>query len=240
MLLDQIRPHRGTLILGGLLGLVGGAGGLAMPLLARQVIDAFGRGQSLIAPVLAITAAVVLGALVSTTSGFILQRMGENIVLGARRNLIGHMLRLRVPDVDRMKPGDLLSRVSSDTTLLRQVCTDALVTAVTSAFMFGGALILMAVLDWLMLVVVLGVIALAVLINVSIFPRIRRLSLAVQVSLGEMSSRLDRSLQAFRTVKASGAESRETAAVNEAAQQARDRGVSVAKWQSAAEITSWM
>ncbi|MBO3744456.1 ABC transporter ATP-binding protein [Streptosporangiaceae bacterium NEAU-GS5] len=240
MLLDQIRPHRGTLVLGGLLGLVGSAGGLAMPLLARQVIDAFGRGQSLVAPVLAITAAVVLGAVVSTASRFVLQRMGETIVLGARTGLVSHMLRLRVPDVDRMKPGDLLSRVNSDTTLLRAVCTDALVNAVSSAFMFGGALVLMAVLDWLMLVVVLGVIAVAVLINLSIFPRIRKYSLAAQVALGEMSSRLDRSLQAFRTVKASGAESRETAAVNEAAQQARDRGVSAAMWQSAAGITAWM
>jgi ATP-binding cassette subfamily B protein len=240
LLLDQIRPHRVTLILGGLLGLVGSAAGLAMPLLARQVIDAFGRGESLGAPVLGVTAAVLAGAIVSTTSRFVLQRMGEAIVLGARKNLVSHMLRLRVADVDRLKPGDLLSRVNSDTTLLRAVCTDALVNAVSSAFMFGGALVLMAVLDWVMLVVVLGVIALAMLVNLSIFPRIRKYSLATQVALGEMGSRLDRALQAFRTVKASGAEGRETAAVNEAAQEARDRGVAAAMWQSAAGITAWM
>ena len=43
-LLGYLRPHRLVLFLGGLLGLIGSVAGLAMPLLAKYVVDAFGAG----------------------------------------------------------------------------------------------------------------------------------------------------------------------------------------------------
>ncbi|MCC5575047.1 ABC transporter ATP-binding protein [Microtetraspora sp. AC03309] len=240
LLIDQIRPHRRALLLGGALSLLGSLAGLAMPLLAKTVIDAFGQGQDLVGPVLGLSVAVLVGAVVSAGGRFLLERMGEGIVLASRTNLVDRILRLRVPDVDRLKPGDLLSRVSSDTTLLRAVCTDALAGAVGSVFMFLGAVVMMAIMDGVLLLVTLGVVALVGLAGVSIAPKIRRSSLQAQVALGEMSSTLDRALQAFRTVKASGAETREITAVTTAATEARDRGVAAAAWTSAAGISAWM
>ncbi|MFF4774936.1 ABC transporter ATP-binding protein [Microtetraspora fusca] len=211
-----------------------------MPLLAKTVIDAFGQGADLVGPILGLSVAVLAGAVVSAGGRFLLERMGEGVVLASRRNLVDRMLRLRVADVDRLKPGDLLSRVSSDTTLLRNVCTDSLAGVVSSVFMFVGAVVMMAIMDWVLLLVTLGVVALVGLAGASIAPKIRRASLQAQEALGEMSSTLDRALQAFRTVKASGAEAREIAAVATAATQARDRGVAAAAWTSAAGISAWM
>jgi ATP-binding cassette subfamily B protein len=51
---------------------------------------------------------------------------------------------------------------------------------------------------------------------------------------------LDRALQAYRTVKASGAEEREIAVVGDAAVRARDRGLQVAGWTSLAGVATWM
>lgn len=51
-LLSHVRPHRKILILGGLLGLIGSAAGLAMPLLAKYVVDAFGETGSMAGPLL--------------------------------------------------------------------------------------------------------------------------------------------------------------------------------------------
>ncbi|MEW9533006.1 ABC transporter ATP-binding protein [Microbispora sp. NPDC049125] len=240
LLLDQVRPHKRVLLLGGALSLIGSFAGLAMPIFAKSVIDAFGSGAGLIGPVLGLSVAVLVGALISATGRFLLERMGETIVLASRMNLVDRILRLRVPDVDRLKPGDLLSRVSSDTTLLRAVCTDALATLVGSVFTFLGAVVMMAIMDGLLLLVTLSVVALVALMGVSIAPRIRRASLEAQVALGEMSSVLDRALQAFRTIKASGAEARETAEVGAAATRARDRGVTAAAWTSVAGIGAWM
>ncbi|WP_155360708.1 ABC transporter ATP-binding protein [Acrocarpospora macrocephala] len=240
LLLDYLRPHRGTLVLGAVLALIGSAAGLAMPLLAKSVIEAFGTGQTLLGPLLLLCGAVLAGSIISAVGRFVLERMGEGIVFGARTRLVDRILRLRVAEVDRLKPGDLLSRVTADTTLLRAVCTDALVTAVGSVFMFAGAAVLMAVMDVVLLLITLGVVASVGLVNALILPRIRKASTLAQVALGEMGSALDRALQAFRTVKASGAEHREIEVVSAAARQARDRGVTASAWQSAAGVSAWM
>ncbi|WP_244302217.1 ABC transporter ATP-binding protein [Microbispora triticiradicis] len=239
VLLDQVRPHRRTLLLGGLLSLAGSLAGLAMPLMAKRVIDAFGAGGTMTGPVLGLSAAVMAGALVAAAGRFLLERMGETIVLASRRTLVDRILRLRVPEVDRLSPGDLLSRVGSDTTLLRAVCTDALASLVGGAFTFLGAAVMMAIMDGLLLGVTLAVVALVAVMGVVIAPRIRRASLRAQEALGEMGSMLDRALQAFRTVKASGAEARETAVVTAAATEARDRGVAAAGWTSLAGVGAW-
>lgn len=235
-----MRPHRRALLLGGVLSLVGSFAGLAMPLLAKVVIDAFDDHRSLAGPVLGLTAAVLVGAGVGAAGRYVLERMGEGVVFSARRRLVGRMLRLRVSEVDRLKPGDLLSRVTSDTTLLRAVFTEGVVEMVGALFMLVGAVVMMAIMDGLLLLITLAVLILVGSLVGLVMPRIRRASMQAQVAVGEMGAVLDRVLQAFRTVKASGAEEREIATVDEAAREARDRGVAVAWWTSIAGISAWM
>ncbi|MFI6453039.1 ABC transporter ATP-binding protein [Streptosporangium amethystogenes] len=240
LLVAYIRPHRKTLLLGGTLSLVGSLAGLAMPLLAKTVVDAFGEQRSLLGPVLGLTAAVLVGAGLGALGSYVLERMGESIVLSARRGLVDRMLRLRASEVDRLKPGDLMSRVTSDTTLLRAVFANSVVETVSSLFMLVGAVVMMAIMDWVLLLITLGVLVLVGGIVGLILPRIQRASAQAQVAVGEMGAVLDRVLQAFRTVKASGAEEREIAAVSEAAREARDRGIAVAWLTSIAGISAWV
>ena len=240
LLFGYIRPHRRALLLGGVLSLVGSVAGLAMPLLAKTVIDAFGEQRSLLGPVLGLTAAVLLGAGVGALGRYVLERMGEGIVYSARRSLVDRMLRLRVPQVDQLKPGDLLSRVTSDTTLLRAVFTDGVVETISAVFMLVGAIVMMAIMDGLLLLITLAVLVVVGSLVGLVMPRIRKAAMQAQVAVGEMGAVLDRVLQAFRTVKASGAEEREIAAVGEAAREARDRGIAVAWLTSIAGISAWL
>jgi ABC-type multidrug transport system fused ATPase/permease subunit len=240
LLFGYIRPHRRALLLGGVLSLVGSVAGLAMPLLAKTVIDAFGEQRSLLGPVLGLTAAVLLGAGVGALGRYVLERMGEGIVYSARRSLVDRMLRLRVPQVDQLKPGDLLSRVTSDTTLLRAVFTDGVVETISAVFMLVGAIVMMAIMDGLLLLITLAVLVVVGSLVGLVMPRIRKAAMQAQIAVGEMGAVLDRVLQAFRTVKASGAEEREIAAVGEAAREARDRGIAVAWLTSIAGISAWL
>ncbi|MCZ9337740.1 ABC transporter ATP-binding protein, partial [Streptomyces sp. TRM76130] len=57
----------------------------------------------------------------------VLRRTAESVVLGARRALSSYLLRLRIAAVDRTEPGDLMARITSDTTLLRTVTSESLV-----------------------------------------------------------------------------------------------------------------
>ncbi|WP_327584839.1 ABC transporter ATP-binding protein/permease [Nonomuraea sp. NBC_00507] len=239
-LLAYVRPHRKVLLVGGLLGLIGSAAGLAMPLLAKYVVDAFGQGGSMAGPLLGLTAAVLIGAVVSAAGSYLMERTGEGIVLGARRRLVDRMLRLKVADVDRLKPGDLLSRVTGDTTLLRAVLTNGIVESVSAAFMLVGAIALMVAMDGVLLLITLLVIVVIGGLVALIMPKIQRAQSQAQEAVGEMGAVLDRALQAYRTVKASGAEEREIAVVGDAAVRARDRGLQVAGWTSLAGVATWM
>ncbi|WP_188190723.1 ABC transporter ATP-binding protein [Nonomuraea sp. SYSU D8015] len=239
-LLAYVRPHRKILFLGGLLGLIGSAAGLAMPLLAKYVVDAFGGAGSMAGPLLGLTAAVLIGAAVSAAGSYLMERTGEGIVLGARRKLVDRMLRLKVADVDRLKPGDLLSRVTGDTTLLRAVLTNGIVESVSAAFMLVGAIVMMATMDGVLLLVTLLVVVVIGGLVALIMPKIQRAQEQAQEAVGEMGAVLDRALQAYRTVKASGAEEREIAVVGDAAVRARDRGLQVAGWTSLAGVATWM
>jgi ATP-binding cassette subfamily C protein len=60
------------------------------------------------------------------------------VVLTARRRLVSRLLWLRIPALDETEPGDLMSRVAADTTLLREVSNQSLVSAVTSTLTLLG------------------------------------------------------------------------------------------------------
>ncbi len=211
-----------------------------MPLMAKHAVDTFADGRSPVAPLVALTALVLAGACLSAYGSFLMSRTGEGVVLRARDQLVGRIMRLKVPAVDRLTPGDLQSRVTSDTTLLRTVLSSGLVESFNSVLMLLGTIALMAYMDLTLLGVTLVVVVGIGAVTSLLMPRIQRAQLKAQESVGAMGAALDRVLQAFRTVKASGAEERETAAVAAAARHAHDRGVSVAKWASVTEVTMTM
>jgi ABC-type multidrug transport system fused ATPase/permease subunit len=158
--------------------------------------------------------------------------------LTARERLIAQLLRLRVGALDRLKPGDLLSRVTSDTTLLRSVSTYGLVHSANAAFLLVGSVVLMGMLDLVLLLVTLAVLALNGLVVLLVVPRIRRAAERSQAAVGGMGSGLERALGGFRTVKAHGAEDGEITNVGAAARRAWRRGVEVAGWTALMEASA--
>ncbi|MFI1191001.1 ABC transporter ATP-binding protein [Streptomyces californicus] len=240
LLLSRVRPHRGVLLRAGLLSLAGSGAGLAMPLTAKYAVDAFAADRSPAGPLVALTALVLAGACLSAYGRYLMSRTGEGVVLRARDQLVARIMRLKVPAVDRLTPGDLQSRVTSDTTLLRTVLSSGLVESFNSVLMLLGTIGFMAYMDLTLLGVTLVVVVGIGAVTSLLMPRIQRAQLRAQESVGAMGAALDRVLQAFRTVKASGAEEREAAAVAAAARHAHDRGVTVAKWASVTDVTMMM
>ncbi|MFE7124560.1 ABC transporter ATP-binding protein [Streptomyces sp. NPDC057617] len=230
----HFRPHRATVALGGFLALIGTVSGLAQPLAAKSLVDRLGEDGSITGILLLLTGLVLAGTAIEAVASYILERTAESVVLAARRTLIGRLLRLRLPAVERTQPGDLMSRVTSDTTLLRAVTTQSIVSAATGGLAFLTTVVLMGLLDPVLLGVTLGVIVLIGGAVALVMPRISRATRQSQAAVGEISTVLERAFGAFRTVKASGAEERETAVVAAAAQEAWRHGVRSAKWQSVA------
>jgi ATP-binding cassette subfamily B protein len=223
---------------GGLLGFLAGLASLAQPMVAKLVVETLGQRRTLLGPVALLTGLTIGGALLSTAGTYLLGRTAENVVLSARERLISRLLRLQVGALDRLKPGDLLARMTSDTTLLRSVSSFGLVHSVNATFLLIGSIVLMAMLDPVLLLVTLVVLAVNGVAVLVVVPRIRRATERSQAAVGGMGSVLERALGGFRTVKASGAEEREIATVGEAARRAWRRGVEVAGWTALVEASA--
>jgi ABC-type multidrug transport system fused ATPase/permease subunit len=227
-----VRPERRTLAAATAVGLVASAAGLAEPLAAKAVIEALAGGGSLLAPILVLGALTVVAAGLSAAYIWLLGRSAERVVLGVRLGLGAHLLRLRVADLDRHRPGDLVARMTSDTTLLRSAVSDGIVACVTGAVSLVGAIVLMAILQPLLLAVALVVLSGAAGVLLVILPRIRDASQRAQAGVGDVGSAVERSLGAVRTVKASGAEPREEARIAAAAREACRHGLRGARYEA--------
>jgi ABC-type multidrug transport system fused ATPase/permease subunit len=234
VLLGYVRPHRRVLVAGAALSLLTGATGLALPLVVRELIVGLQSDRGVAGLLVLMSVLVLANAAIGAFGSYLLERTAESVVLLARRQLVSRLLWLRVPAVDAAEPGDLMSRVTSDTTLLRQVTTGALVSAVTSSLLLVATLVLMALLDPLLLAVTLGALLLAQVLIRFVIPRIHRAARQAQEAVGEMGAALERVLGALRTVKASGAELRERDRLHGAASEAWKAGVRAAKWEAVA------
>ncbi|WP_226365341.1 ABC transporter ATP-binding protein [Pseudonocardia sp. ICBG162] len=231
-LLRHAAAHRGLLAAGLVLALLGSAAGLAQPLAAQSVIDSLGGGGSLLVPVVLLSLLVLGSAVANGVNSYLLDRTGEHVVLSIRRRLAARLVRIRVPELDTRAPGDLVTRATSDTGLVRHATTSAPVTLVNGAVGMVGALVLMAVLDLRLFGVTVAVLVVVGAPAALVLPRIRRATEQAQSAVGTVGSVLDRVLGAARTVKAYGAERREQAAVDDAATAAFRAGVVQARWEA--------
>ncbi|WP_204745595.1 ABC transporter ATP-binding protein [Glycomyces paridis] len=234
------RPHLRLLLIGGALSFAGGLVGLVQPLIAMDVIDTLSNDESLTRPLLYLTAVVIVGGALAALGPYLMQIAGQDVVLTVRRQLIGRLVRLQVAEVDRLKPGDLVSRLTSDTNLLRTVASTTVIGGVTDAFMILGGIALMAWLDLALFGTTMAMVVMVTVMMLFIMPRIQNATVDSQKALGDMGSLLERIFSAFRTVKASGAEDHEISRLDAAATTARDKGVKASFWEALAGVAAFM
>ena len=228
-LLPFLFEHKRTLIVVAVLSVIGAATSLVQPLLVGQVIEAVQSDTGIGILVWLLVGFVVVSSVISGFQHYLLQRTGTAVVYSSRRKLIARILHLPTSEFDARRTGDLVSRVGTDTTLLYAVLTQGLADAVGSAVLFLGALIAMLIIDPVLLLLIVVVIGISVAVVVLLSGRIRTASTAQQEKVGELASGVERAVGSIRTIRASGATERETAAVSGLASDAYGIGVRIAK-----------
>ncbi|MEN9751038.1 MAG: Multidrug resistance transporter ATP-binding/permease protein BmrA [Actinomycetota bacterium] len=228
-LMPYLLEHKPVLSLVIVLSILGSAATLGQPLVVSQVITRVTNGELFGPLVWALIALVVVSAFISGFQHYLLQRTGEGVVLSSRRTLVRRMLHLPISEFDTRRTGDLVSRVGSDTTLLRAVLTQGLVDAIGGALTFVGALIAMIIIDPILLGLTLLVIFVAIVVVVTLSRRIRVASRKAQDQVGELAAAVERAISSVRTIRAANATDREIAQVDVAAKGAWQMGIKVAK-----------
>lgn len=232
-LLPYLKPHRKVLSFAIALSMLGSLMALAQPLLIGQLITAVEQSLEVQNLAIALVALIIVSALVNAFQYYLLYKTGEGVVLSTRKALVSRMLRLPIWQYDRRRIGDLVSRVGSDSTLLKSVLTQGLVDALGGMIQFFGAIIVMAFIDPLLLGSTLLVVMVALVAITTTGRRIRRATTLAQQKVGQMSAAVERALSAIRTIRASRAEERESQAVYKDAEAAYDQGLSIARLSAA-------
>ena len=231
--LKQLVPYllsqRGPLALALTLGVVGAGTSLVQPVLLGQVIERVQASQPLGLLLAVLSALVLIDALLSGFQHYVLQRMGEGVVLHSRRTLISRILHLPIGEFDRRRTGDLVSRVGSDTTLLRAVLTQGMVEAISGLLVFVGALIGMLIIDPVLFGITFAVVVVALVVVVLVSARIRPAVTRAQQKVGDLAAQVERSISSIRTIRAAGATEREQQATEAEAEEAYRLGLKVAK-----------
>jgi len=232
-LLPYLADHKKALYLAVVLSVVASLMALAQPLLLGQLISAVERNLSVTNLTLVLVALILVSAVVNAFQYYLLYKTGEGVVLTTRKQMVARMLRLPIPEYDRRRVGDLVSRVGSDSTLLKSVLTQGLVDALGGMLQFFGAIIVMAFIDPILLGSTLLVVFVAVATIALTGRKIRTATTKAQQRVGEMSSAVERALSAIRTIRAARAEAKETEVISRAANAAYDQGLAIARLSAA-------
>lgn len=234
----HIRPHRVQVVIALVLLVLASAVSLVQPLATQIVLQALADQASLATPILILVVSVLVAMVCQGGGQFLMLRAAEDIVLSTRSRLVQRLLGLSVAGMQRQQPGDLMSRVVSDTASIRQIALQSLVQTVSGVVLIVGSIAMMVYLNWGLFLITFGVIVALCAFLVVIMPRIRQASRETQRNVGQVGSELERAFGAFTTIKAAGSEQAENERVSARVTAARNSGVRGALWTSVAGMTS--
>lgn len=145
--------------------------------------------------------ALFLG-IASSLRFYFISRLGERVVADLRRAVYDHILCLSPGFYTNVRTGEVLSRLTTDTTLIQTVVGTSFSVALRTTATTIGALVLMVVVSWKLALMVLAV-GPIILGPIFLFgQRVQRLSRSSQDSLAEASARASEALRAVETVQA--------------------------------------
>ena len=194
----------------------------------KVVVDrGFGSGEPRLLDQ-AVAAMIALAAVLAAATWcrfYLMMTTGERVVTDLRRAVFDHILGLEPAFFERTRTGEVISRLTNDSTLLQQVIGFGLSMFVRNALMMAGAAVMLFVTSWkLALFVLLGVPATLIPILL-LGRRVRRLSRANQDRVADVSAYIDEAVHEIRTVQAYVHEDADRAAFARHAEAAYDAGV---------------
>ncbi|HYD29730.1 MAG TPA: ABC transporter transmembrane domain-containing protein [Azospirillaceae bacterium] len=150
---------------------------------------------------------VLLGVIVlmaGATYGrfFLVSWVGERVVADLRKAVYDHVLKLDAGFFETTKTGEILSRLTTDTTLLQVVVGSSASIALRNFLMFLGGMAMLLLTSVKLTLLVLAVVPLVVIPIIVFGRRVRRLSRASQDKVADVGSFIEETLSAIRTVQA--------------------------------------
>ena len=201
-LLPFLRPHRPLLLCWLVALALSSSATLMLPVAVKYMIDqGFVAGSSVDRWFALLFAVAVLLALATAARFYFVSLLGERVIADLRRTLYGHLLSLDQAFFERTRTGELLSRLSADTELLRSVVASSMSVALRSGItVLGSALMLAVTSPRLALFALLGI-PLVILPMVVSGRRVRGVAKDSQDRVADANARAGETLGAMHTVQ---------------------------------------
>jgi ATP-binding cassette subfamily B protein len=222
-----LRPYRGRIALALLLLVLAALATLAFPIALRGLIDAgfaaSSAGERLIALREHFLAMFAVGAalgLFSASRFYMVTWLGERVTADLRNAVYTHVLRQSPEFFETTQTGEVLSRITTDTTVVQTVVGSSLSMGLRNLVMGVGALVMLVVTNPYVMGQVLGLLVLIVAPALYFGRRVRKLSRASQDRVADTSAIAAEVLNAVTVVQSytqEGAEARRFSAASEAA-----------------------
>ncbi|HRK38641.1 MAG TPA: ABC transporter transmembrane domain-containing protein [Burkholderiaceae bacterium] len=222
-----LRPYRWQVALAGLFLLLAAAATLAFPVALRLLIDGGLLPDDRSGQVMALRhhfgllfgVAVALGVF-SAARFYVVSWLGERVTTDVRKAVYGHVLHMSPQFFETTQTGEVLSRLTADTTLVQTVVGSSLSMGLRNAVMGLGALGMLVWSHPYVMLQVLGVVGGVVLPAMWFGRRVRGLSRDSQDRVADASAIAAEVLNAIPTVQSHCAEERESKRFERAGEQA--------------------
>ena len=226
-LLPFIKPYRWQVALAVLFLVLAAAATLVFPVALRQLIDGGLVGGDRAAQAMGLRGhflelfgvAFALG-IFSAVRFYMVSRLGERITTDLRNAVYSHVLRQSPQFFESTQTGEVLSRLTTDTTLVQTVVGSSLSMGLRNAVMGLGAVIMLVWTNPYVMVQVLLIILLVVVPSMVFGRRVRKLSRASQDRVADASAVAAEVLNAIPVVQSYTAEARESTRFSQATESA--------------------
>ncbi|HEX7892158.1 MAG TPA: ABC transporter transmembrane domain-containing protein, partial [Ramlibacter sp.] len=230
-LLPFLRPYRGRIALAVLFLLLAAGAMLLFPVALRTMIDqglAAGPGDRLVAlreHFLLLFAVAIALALFSAGRFYLVSWLGERVTADLRNAVYAHVLEQSPAFFEDTQTGEVLSRLTTDTTLVQTVVGSSFSMGLRNLVMGVGALAMLVITHPYVMSLALAAVVVVVLPAMAFGRRVRRLSRASQDRVADSSAIAAEVLNAIPVVQSYAAERREARRFQAATETAFGTGV---------------
>jgi len=208
-LLPFLTPYRNRFVIAGIALVVAAGSTLAIPYAFKQMIDlGFGANAGVRSAAhvnevfLALFAVATVLALATAARFYSVSWLGERVTADIRNAVYSHVVQQSPEFFETTKTGEVLSRLTTDTTLIQSVVGTSISMALRNVLLFLGGLVMLFVTSPKLSSIIIGLLVLTVLPIVIFGRRVRKLSRDSQDRVADASAMAGEILNAMPTVQA--------------------------------------
>jgi ATP-binding cassette subfamily B protein len=208
-LLPFLRPYRRQFFLAAIALVVAAGSTLAIPYAFKQMIDlGFGAAagarsiRHVDATFLALFGVATVLALATAARFFTVSWLGERVTADIRSAVYSHVVNQSPEFFETTQTGEVLSRITTDTTLIQAVVGTSISMALRNVLLFVGGLVMLFITSVKLSSIILGLLVLVVVPIVLFGRRVRKLSRDSQDRIADASAMAGEILNAMPTVQA--------------------------------------